>query len=75
MNISESLALMVKDLLHVAAFVLAAHYGYNLTDFLQEGKTEYLKFAVPWLLSVFLLLYLTKQRYDAEVKEGEDSDE
>lgn len=65
---------MFKDILYAGMFVLAAHYGYNLTDLMVDKKYEYIFYYIPWLLGVGVLLYLTKQRYDAEVKEAEESD-
>lgn len=64
-----------KDILYAGLFVLTAHYGYNLTDLMIEKKYEYTIYFIPWLFSVGVLMYLTKKRYDAEVKEAEESDE
>ena len=65
----------IKDILYASLFILAAHYGYNLTDLMIEKKYEYAIYFIPWLFSVGVLFYLTKKRYDSEVKEAEESDE
>jgi len=66
---------ILKDILYAGMFVLVSHYGYNLTDLMVDKKYNYVPYFIPWLLSVFLLLYLTKSRYDSEVKEAEENNE
>jgi len=65
----------ITDITYAGLFVLAAHYGYNLTDLTVDQKYEYIIYYVPWLLGVGVLLYLTKNRYEAELKEARESDE
>lgn len=65
----------ISDIAHAALFVLATHYGYNLTDLMVNKKYEYIFYYIPWLLGVGVLLYLTKKRYETELKEAKENNE
>ena len=67
----EHLVRLLLDLLYAACYIFLAHTGYDITDKLQAGRKNVTVYVIVWVVAATIMFFLTKQRYDKEVEEGE----
>jgi hypothetical protein len=67
----EHLVRLLLDLFYAACYIFLAHAGYDITDKLQAGRKNVTVYVIVWVVAATIMFFLTKQRYDKEVEEGE----